>query len=146
MTITLANTATAQMQEWVWDEYSTKFSVPNDFTVKFNDASKFEAGNGNIVLTIYPKRGEALSYGDMINSVNNWANSNSVVNQTNAEYVDDLNGYWGVAIGGTASNYPVFLMLAIDPDYTDISLYIWISYNEAYESIAEQILLSFTPN
>jgi len=33
----------------------------------------------------------------------------------------------------------------MDPDYTDIQLYVWVAYNSKSENLAIDILKSFTP-
>lgn len=135
------------MEEWTWDEYATAFSVPSDFSVIENNVQKFSAGNSAINLTIYPRLDEHLSYREMVSSLRTWAQSSNVEMATEVEYIEDLNGYWGAIVGGVSSNgYPTLLMLAIDPDFPDTSLYIWLQYSEAYEGVAEKIIFSFTPN
>lgn len=138
--------ALAQMTSWTWDKYKTKFDVPDDFQVTQNDASAFIAKNDDIALSIYPREDENLSYDDMINSLLRWANDNNVSNQSECEYVEDLNGYWGCIMDGYSGGYPVGLLLLIDPDYPEISLYVWISYSEGFDQAAVEILMSFTPN
>lgn len=135
----------AQMTEWTWSTYKVKFNAPKNMKVTQNDAKAFIGSTGNVTLSIYPRKGENLSYDGMQTSLTNWAKSNALVDYHAPEYIDDLNGYWGVYLEGYKNNFPVFQMLAIDPDYPDISLYIWISYAESDIDIAEQILMSFTP-
>ena len=57
----------------------------------------------------------------------------------------DLNGYWGCAIDGKKSGFSASMLLLVDPDYTDISFYIWISYADEYYHDAVQIIKSFQP-
>jgi hypothetical protein len=47
---------------------------------------------------------------------------------------------------GTIDNFPVALMLIIDPDYPSLSMYVWVSYKAGLEDTVIDMLMSFTPN
>jgi len=135
------------MKSYTWDSYKTKFEIPSDFNITTSDSKRFSAGNNDINLSIYPRLDEYLSYEQMENSLAKWAAENGVaLTDEGVVYLDDLNGYWGVMAHGTKDDFPIFLMLIIDPDYEDTSLYIWLSYRESKIEVAEKILMSFTPN
>jgi len=136
----------AQNVTYSWDIYKTKFTVPKSFKVTQNDTEAFIAGNSDINLSIYPRKKEHLAYVAMKGAVKTWADQSGVSGYTEAEYVKNLNGYWGCWVEGVKDSYPTFLMLAIDPDFPEISLYIWISYNQDKVDVATEILKSFTPN
>jgi hypothetical protein len=145
---------TAQsLQTWTWDTYKIEFKAPNDLDLKKNDATQFEAGNSNMYLDIYPRKGENLTYSGMKNALIKWANDlNLSYSSTNTDgdsqpiYLDNLNGYWGCAIDGKSeSGLPATIMLIVDPDYTNISFYVWINYAHEYYHDAVQVLKSFTP-
>ncbi|MCU0391028.1 MAG: hypothetical protein MUE81_07910 [Thermoflexibacter sp.] len=141
----IANQGFAQdLTTWTWDTYKMQFDVPSNFKVIKNNANVFEASNGNITLSIYPRKGQNLTYGKMQNAIISWANQNGLTSDTGAEYLENLNGYWGCYIDGSAKGFPTSALLLIDPDYTDISLYVWISYREGYEDTAVAMLKSFT--
>ncbi len=143
----LSHFASAQMKSWTWDTYKVKYSAPSNFKISKNTKEAFSAGNTNINLTIYPRTGENLGQGDMVAALRKWAHSSKVTFTGTPEELDDLNGYWGVYLDGTAENgNPTTLLLLVDPDYPEISLYIWLQYQDGYVDTAVAILKSFTPN
>lgn len=134
------------MVTYTWSTYKMKFDIPTSFTEKVNNSEKFEASNPDINLTIYPRKGENLDADGMINALSGWVSDSQIENLTQMDVVtDQLNGYWGVYQEGTKNGWPVFLMLMVDPDYPDISFYVWVSYREGTEDTAVKILLSFKP-
>jgi len=139
------NTFAQDMTTWTWDAYKMKFDVPSGFKVTKNTADAFVASNGKITLSIYPRKGQNLDYEGMENAVLKWAKT-SGLSSNSVEYVEDLNGYWGCYTEGTAKGFPTTALLLIDPDYTDISLYAWISYAASEENVAAAMLKSFTLN
>lgn len=137
----------AQMTTWTWDLYKVQFQAPSNFKVSKNDKSGFSAGNGHINLTIYPEKGSNASLDDMAASLERWANSTQLSYDGGANMLEDLNGYWGCYIDGTASNgNPTTVMLLADPDYSEIGLYMWIQYQSDYFDQAVEIARSFMPN
>jgi hypothetical protein len=140
------------LKSWTWETYKMKFKLPDNMTVDENNADKFEATNNLITLDIYPRTGENLTYSGMQNAVINWAYKTGLrysdynkSGDSQPIYLKDLNGYWGCAIDGTKDGLPASMLLLVDPDYTDISFYIWISYSDDYYHDAVQILKSFEP-
>lgn len=139
--------ASAQMETWTWDAYKTQFQVPAGFQLQQNDADGFSAGNSDMNLTLYPRKVSGITYAQMESSLREWTAENGVKpDAAGYQYLDDLNGYWGVMTDGSYDGSPVFLMMVMDPDYTDIALYVWISYNQASYNTALKVLKSFTPN
>jgi len=143
---------TQSLKTWTWDTYKMKFKLPSNMVVEENNADKFEASNNVITLDIYPRQGESLTYSGMKNAIINWAYKTGLryadYNGDGDEqpiYMKDLNGYWGCAIDGKKEGYPASMLLLADPDYTDISFYIWLSYSNDYYQDALQILRSFQP-
>jgi hypothetical protein len=138
----------AQMKTFTWDAYKTKFKVPEDFKVDESTDIKWIGHNDNINLSIYPRKDEKLSKLDMTKAVFSWAVDNGVKNIGDAVELDEkkLNGYWGVLYEGDKDEFSVGTMLIVDPDYPDISIYIWISYRESYSDVVLEMLKSFTPN
>jgi hypothetical protein len=136
------------MKSFTWDSYKTKFSVPQNFSVSKSTSEYWEGTNSDITMSIYPRKGENLTRSEMKNSVYKWALDNGVKNIGDATELnsDKLNGYWGVMYEGTIDDFAVSTMLVVDPDYPDISLYIWVSYRAAYEDTVLKMLMSFTPN
>lgn len=140
------------LKQWTWDTYKIKFMLPDNMTVGENNADKFEAKSGSITMDIYPRKGENLTYSGMKVAIVKWAvqtdlsydASNSSGNEQPI-YLSSLNGYWGCAIDGKKSGFPATMLLLVDPDYTDISFYIWISYSSDYYNDVLQILKSFKP-
>lgn len=138
----------AQMKTYTWDPYKTKFSVPSDFRVNKSTGDYWSGTNDDITLSIYPRKGENLSYSKMKTSLYQWAvdcNLEDIGAVTELDS-DKLNGYWGVMHEGYSKGFPVAVMLIVDPDYPDISLYIWVSYREGLEDDVIDLLMSFTPN
>lgn len=136
----------AQDITYNWDSYKTKFKIPTDFVVSQSDGYNFIAGNSDINLSIFPKKDENLSYRQMKSYLLDWANRNVVVNLTETTSLNNLNGYWGVFVEGTKDNFPVTLLLLVDPDFPEYSLYVWISYRAEKVDRALDILYSFEPN
>ncbi|HAN79249.1 MAG TPA: hypothetical protein DCQ31_16520 [Bacteroidales bacterium] len=136
-----------QMKTFTWTMYKTKFQVPSDFKIQKNDKTEFTAGTDDIVLTIYPRKGEELDSDLMPADLKSWALENELKNLGRVTNLDEtvLNGYWGVFQEGTLDDSPVIVMLIVDPDFTDIGFYIWINYTEGQEDLAIKILESFTP-
>jgi hypothetical protein len=140
------------LKTWTWDDYKMKFKVPDDMTVRANSGDKFEASNGSITIDIYPRKGENLTYNGMKNAIIKWADQEDLYyktyNSSGEEqpiYMKSLNGYWGCAIDGSKSGNGASMLLLVDPDYPDISFYIWISYQDSYYHDVVQILKSFQP-
>lgn len=138
----------AQMKTYTWDTYKTKFKVPSDFELDESTGTKWIGHNRNINLSIYPRKDEKLSQREMKNAVYDWAVDNGVKNIGDAIELDEekLNGYWGVLYEGEKDGFSIGTMLIVDPDYPDISIYIWVSYREAYTDDVLDMLKSFTPN
>lgn len=136
----------AQDITYNWDSYKTRFKIPTDFVVSQSDGNNFIAGNTDINLSIFPRNGENLSYREMKSYLLDWANRNVVVNLTETTSLNNLNGYWGVFVEGTKDNFPVTLLLLVDPDFPEYSLYVWLSYRAEKLDRALDILYSFEPN
>lgn len=140
-------TTFSQLTTWTWDQYKVKFDAPTDFKVDDNNAEVFSAGNGHINLTIYPQTNVSTEIDAMTENLSKWAINTDLSFDMQPEFLEDLNGYWGVYIDGEASNgNPTTVVLLIDPDYPDIGLYIWLQYQIDYFETAVDILASFTPN
>jgi hypothetical protein len=138
--------ASAQLKTWNWSEYKMEFKAPSSFKVDENNSEKFSAGNGNLYLTIYPKKGTKMSYEGMKGALRDWSRNNDLTYRGDVAYMSNLNRYWGVYIDGTApSGLPTTLMLLVDPDYSNIYFYIWLQYQKEYLQTAVDILKSFRP-
>jgi hypothetical protein len=137
----------AQMKSWTWADYKMKFQAPNNLSVKESSGTIFSAGNDNIYLTIYPKKGENVTYDRMKDVLQKWARDNNVdFNSSDVGYMSSLNRYWGYYIDGTGSNgLPTSLLLLVDPDYPENSFYVWLQYQSGYLDTAVDILKSFKP-
>jgi len=141
------------LQTWTWDTYKLEFKAPSDLDLKKNDSTQFEAGNDNMYLDIYPRSNENLTYGGMKNALVKWANAlrltyddKNTYGEDQPIYLENLNGYWGCAIDGTSdSGLPTTIMLIVDPDYTNISFYVWINYKHEFYHDAVAVLKSFKP-
>ncbi|HBG70129.1 MAG: hypothetical protein A2W93_10350 [Bacteroidetes bacterium GWF2_43_63] len=137
-------------QTWVeyeWEEYSTEFKIPSDFEVTESSSEKFSATNGAILMSIYPRTDESLTWEEMENSLRTWTTENEVLVSGDIVELDEekMNGYWGVLLEGTKNDYNVGTMLIVDPDFTDISLYIWVAYDADQVDTVLEMLMSFTP-
>lgn len=133
---------------FTWEPYKTKFTVPGDFRVTSSSGETWSGTNDAITMSIFPRKGENLSYAGMQKAVYGWAVDAGVKEiGTLTELAEDkLNGYWGVMYEGVYEGFPVATMLIVDPDYPDISLYIWVSYTTGLEDSVINMLMSFTPN
>jgi hypothetical protein len=83
----------------------------------------------------------------MEDALQKWADDNEVENQTEIIELDEekMNGYWGVLIEGTKNDYSVGQMLLVDPDFTEISLYVWVAYDSDQVDTVIEMLMSFEP-
>jgi hypothetical protein len=133
------------LQTWTWDTYKMKFKAPDNMVLQRNDVNGFQASNNNITMNIYPRNGENLTYDGMKNAISNWANQVSLSYSQGPIYMDNINRYWGCAIDGTKQGFSATAVLLVDPDYPDISFYVWISYAREYYHDAVAILKSFQP-
>ncbi len=135
------------LKPWTWDYYNMTFQAPDNMMVKENNANKFEASNISIAMDIYPRIGENLTYDGMKNAIINWAYQTSLYYNSDNQpiYLANINRYWGCAIDGTHQGFPASILLLVDPDFPDISFYIWISYKTEYYHDAVAILKSFRP-
>jgi hypothetical protein len=143
--------SSAYAQDWrtfTWEPYKTKFKVPGDFSVTTSSGEEWSGTNRKITMDIYPRKNENLSRTEMKNNLYSWAADNGVKNIGDVTVLDEekLNGYWGYMYEGNKGEFPVAVMMLVDPDYPDISLYIWVSYKEGYEDTVIEMLMSFTPN
>lgn len=149
--IVLFGFGSAFAQDWrtfTWEPYKTKFKVPGDFTVTTSSGDEWSGTNRKITMDIYPRKSENLSRNEMKNNLYSWAADNGVTDIGEVVVLDEakLNGYWGYLYEGYKGEFPVGVMLIVDPDYPDISLYIWVSYKAEYQDTVIEMLMSFTPN
>ena len=145
-------THSQSLQTWTWDTYKMKFKAPDNLIIQKNDAAGYEATNKAIALDIYPRTGENLTYDGMKNAIINWAyeqnlsyHSQNSDGDTQPIYLENINGYWGCAIDGSKNGFPTSMLLLVNPDYPNISYYVWLSYSREYYHDAVEILKSFTP-
>jgi hypothetical protein len=151
--VAISAAANAQtLKQWVWDEYKVKFKAPEDLLLKKNDSSIYEAGNSNMYLDIYPRRGEEYTHDGLKNNLIKWASDEGVSYQANNTggsqqpiYIDNLNGFWGCAIDGSKNSLPTTMLLIVNPSDPTLSFYIWINYTQEYYHDALAVLQSFTP-
>jgi hypothetical protein len=136
------------MKDYTWDTYKTKFSVPKDFRITASTGDKWSGTNDDITLSIYPRKDETLSHREMQTSLHQWAVDNNVKNIGDVVELSEekLNGYWGYLYEGDVDGFPVGTMLIVDPDYPNISIYIWVSYREDLSDTVIKMLMSFTPS
>ena len=137
-----------QMKTFTWDSYKTKFKVPEDFKIDESTSEKWIGSNAKINLSIYPRKDENLTHREMDKAVHQWAVDNGVTDIGEMVELDEskLNGYWGVLYEGKKDGFSIGTMLIVDPDYPNISLYIWVSYDDIYSDTVLEMLKSFTPN
>jgi hypothetical protein len=140
------------LKTWTWDMYKMKFKLPSNMVVQESNENKFQASNNAITLDIYPRKGENLTYSGMKSAIVNWASQTSLRydeydrnGYVQPIYLSNLNRYWGCAIDGRKEGSAASILLLVDPDFSDISFYIWISYWDEYYYDAVQILKSFEP-
>ncbi len=140
------NAKSQSMKTWTWDSYKMQFQVPANSSIKSATGTRFEADNGQLVLTIQPRKGENLTYDKMKANLSKWAYDNNLSNSSNVRYMDNLNGYWGVYIDTKGANgLPTTVCLLVDPDYPEISFYVWLQYSSSYYDTAVNVLASFIP-
>lgn len=144
----VSNIGFAQMQTYTWDSYKTKFDIPTDFKVTTSTGELWTGTNDKITVSLYPRKDENLTTTQMQKAIYDWAVSNDVKNIGELTILDEekLNGYWGYLYEGTIDGNPVATMLISDPDFPEITIYIWISYLEGQDDTVIEILKSFTPS
>jgi len=137
------------LTQYTWDTYKTKFKIGKDWEVKESTSDYFSAGNFDINLTISPMKNESGNSSDGLKTgLKGWVKQNNVTVSTDGyQRLEDLNGYHGWMIDGYYNTtQQVFMMNVVDPDYTDINLYVWVAYNKKSYDTALEVLKSFTPN
>jgi len=141
------STFSQKMTDYTWNDYFVKFQIPVTFNVDKNTSDAFGAGDDDVYLSIYPKKGEKMSFGKMKQALEDWAIESKVYGYDKVNELENLNGYWGVYIDGKNgdNDLPATLLLLIHPDYPTAKLYIWINYRSAAFDTALKILKSFTP-
>lgn len=144
----MAGTAIGQsLKKWNWDTYKMSFKAPSDFSVDKNNSEIFDAGNGKVHLTIYPNKGDKFTHESMKGRLKEWAQDNKLKWGGKVSDMEDLNGYWGVYVDATAPNgLPTSVLMLVDPDYPEISFYVWVQYQEGEVDTAVEILKSFIPS
>lgn len=142
-------TMAQSLKQFTWDTYKTKFKIGTDFEIKESTGDYFSAGTFDINLTISPmKNTEGNTYASLKSGLQGWVKQNEVtVSSSGYQHLEDLNGYHGCMIDGYYNGtQQVFMMNVVDPDYTEIHLYVWVAYNDKSYDLALSILKSFTPN
>lgn len=144
----MAGSVMAQsLKKWNWSSYKMSFKAPSNFTVDKSNGEIFDAGNEKIHLTIYPEKGDKISQGAMKGILKTWAQDNKLKWDGKVSTMEDLNGYWGVYVDGTApSGLPTSILLLVDPDFPEISFYVWLQYQDEQLDTAVEILKSFIPS
>jgi hypothetical protein len=152
LSVIVAGTNTLNAQLWTdynWEEYATTFKIPSDFEVKESTASKFHATNKRITLVIYPRNDVYDNYEDMEIALLKWANDSQVNYNADEELIildeTKMNNYWGMLLEGTLDDYPVGMLIMADPDYSDITLFVWVSYLEDEIDTVLEMLQSIRP-
>lgn len=143
-----AGISAQSLKQYTWDSYKTKFKIGTDWKIEESTGTSFSAGNYDINLTIYPRTGGHNDYNELKSGLKTWVGENKVTPDSKGyKELANLNGYHGCMVDGYYNgSQQVFLMNVVDPDYTDIHLYVWVAYNSKSYDIALEVLESFTPN
>lgn len=133
-------------KSWTWNSYKITLQAPSDFVVKESSPTFFHAGNGNLFLSIYPKKGENLTYDRMQQASQSWAIQSKVTfTSSDSGYLPNLNRFWSYYI--KARDYkamPTYILLLVDPGHVENSYYVWLQYKSGYEATALNVLKSFS--
>jgi hypothetical protein len=142
-----ANATAQTLKQYTWESYKTKFKIGTDWTISESTGTSFSAGNKDINLSIYPRTGGHNNYSELLSGLKAWVKESNVTISSDG-YLEqpNLNGYHGCMVDGTYDGWSVFLMNVVDPDYTDIHLYVWVAYDTKSYDVALEVLKSFTPN
>jgi hypothetical protein len=137
---------TTATKAWTWSNYKIAFQAPNDLAVRENSATVFHAGNGNVFLNIYPKKGGNVPYDKMQESLQKWAIESKVnFSSSNSGYISNLNRFWGYYINGTSyRGTPVYLLLLVNSSNPQNSYYVYLQYKTGFASTALNVLKSFS--
>lgn len=136
---------TQPTKAWTWATYGIGFQAPSDFVVRESSSTVFQAGNGQVFLTIYPKKGENLTPDKLKPALKKWAADNKV-NFTSGDsaYILPLNRLSACYMNGNDSKgVSVDVLLLKDPSHPDNSYYVWLQYRPGYQNAAMDILKSF---
>ena len=136
-----------RMVDYTWDSYHVKFQITSTCKVDKNNTDEFGAGDDDVYLSIYPKKGDPMTFGRMKAALEDWALDSKVYGYDYVHEMENLNGYWGVYIDGKngSNDLPATLLLLVHPDYASTKLYIWINYRSSAFDTALKMLKSFTP-
>jgi hypothetical protein len=144
-TTTTTNTTTPELKAWDWKDYNLKFKAPTNFKVTRSDGEAFIAENGDINLSIYPKKGEKLTRTSMESYLLTWAKDNKVTNYDKANYVENFRGFHCYYVDGKVGDYPTSLMVMVNPNTPEVTIYVWLSYASSEYNTAVEIIKSFQP-
>ena len=140
-------TASAQTTKaWMWNSYKITFQAPSDLTIRENSSTVFHAGNGNVFINIYPKKGGNLTYDKMPESLQKWAKDSKVsFTPANSSYLSNLNRFWAYYINGTGyRGMPAYLVLLVDSSHPENSYYVYAQYKTGFAATALNVLKSFS--
>jgi hypothetical protein len=128
-----------------WTEYNLKFQVPADMVVRENSPIVFSGGNGNVFISIYPGKGDTITYEIMPEQLKNWARENKVnYEESSGIYLNDLDGYSAYKIEGTSYRGKLAsLVLLVDKRDPKLNFYVWVQYENGYSVPAENMLKTF---
>lgn len=130
----------SSQQKFEWEQYGLSFQVPSNFNITENTATSFDAGNGNINLTI-----EVLDYTGISAETIGTALGELAV-QTGMKNADigglALTTLAGAYAEGTVDGANLILVALLDTD-SNIALLASIVYADGYEKQATNICNSF---
>jgi hypothetical protein len=129
---------TGTMKEYALSDFGFTFMLADRLAQQELNGNKFFGleADGSSKITIYAYGQQNLKYDGMQSALMNWAKQNPVAlkslnGQEEAQFLDDLNGFWGVYYMGTAegTSKTSCLMLLIDPNKSDVAIYIWYEFD-----------------
>ncbi len=131
----LCNFSASAQEEYTWDDYGLKFSVPSDFKESTSDGEKFEGSSnrGKIYLFgLYPIKDENITNDNLAEAVNAMAKE-SKMKVTDAHEID-FNGFEGYCAEGTIEGKPAFFACMLDPN-GDLNFIITLLHDNADAAI-----------
>ncbi len=136
-------TATAQWQDYTWEQYGLAFSVPSSHQLKQNKADAFESGDSKTWMELYPYHDASETAKGMIQKVA--AKGGFTISNEGVYNSGGWNGYW---VQATTSKWPTWefwLIGFIDPNTSAnfYSIIWWKKGNQSAYKIAYDMSYKF---
>jgi hypothetical protein len=149
----------AKLETFSSDVFKLTFKLPSDMKIKTNSTDHFEADNNAVVFQLFPWKDARLNEADILTfglaAISNIDQGSFVIDADGSGYVENLGGYWGFLVTGTAkqggSDIYVGMLGLIDPNTNENYIsYLTLDKNKNTSedsknlNVGADIFLSFT--